>query len=55
MAFYYASIHADVRFYTEVEADNEDEAREKAMIAWRECDLNEMEFDNEFVSNIAEM
>lgn len=31
-------------FETEIEAENEREAREKAMQAWLECDQSEIEF-----------
>lgn len=52
MAVYNVVVSSRVSFSTEVEADNETEAREKAMNAWRDCDLSEMEFWDTYVSDV---
>lgn len=52
MAIYNVVVDSRVSFSTEVEAANEDEAREKAMSAWRDCDVSEMEFWDTQVSDV---
>lgn len=50
MALFDVVVSSRVSFSTEIEANSEAEAKEKAMNAWRDCDQNEMEFRNTFVS-----
>lgn len=54
MARYNVEIESRVTFSTEVEANDENEARLKAMDEWGECDPSEMEFWNTHVTDVWE-
>lgn len=53
MAFYNVLVSSRVSYSTEVEADSEGEAREKALQEWRDCgDVSEMEFWDTYVADV---
>lgn len=52
MASYNVVISSRVSYSTEVEADSEGEAREKALREWQDCDVSEMEFWDTQVDDI---
>lgn len=52
MAFYNVAISSRVSYSTEVEADSEEEAREKALLEWNDCDVSEMEFCDTHVTDV---
>lgn len=52
MALYNVIVSSRVSFSTEVEAESEAEARKKALDAWADCDMSEMEFWDTKVSDV---
>ena len=52
MAFYNVVISSRVSYSTEVEADSEGEAREKALQEWQDCDVSAMEFWDTHVDDV---
>lgn len=52
MAFYNVIVSSRVSYSTEVEADSESEAREKALREWQDCDVSEMEFWDTHVDDV---
>ena len=54
MAKYNVVIGSRVSYSTEVEANDENEARLKAMDNWGECDISEMEFWDTQVADVWE-
>ena len=55
MSKWSVEIEARVTFETEVEAETESEAREKAMVEWDFCDINDLEFWDDRVTDISEV
>lgn len=52
MAFWNVVVSSRISFSTEVEAETEDEAREKGWEAWTNCDIGDMEFWDTHVSDV---
>ena len=58
MATYEVEVEARVTYITEVEADNESDAKDRGFLKWQDCDLNRdegVEFWDQRVTNVEEV
>ena len=55
MEFYNVQIDSKVSYFTEVEANSEEEAKKKALQEWRDCcHMSEMEFWDTHIVDVSQ-